>query len=75
MRSNEEVAECRKQGIFDFVIGVYNPREALEPETSFNIDIWNCADVVIPNAGTLADLRKKVALLTFNYRLAIEKNI
>lgn len=68
MRSNVEVEECLKQRIFDFVIAVYDPRQPLEDASSFNIDIWAKADIVIPNSGTIRDLRHRLrkleALLT-----------
>ena len=68
MRSNAEVEECLDQGLFDLVIGVFNPDEALEPEDSFDIDMWEKADFVIPNAGTLEELEYKVTDV-FNYIL------
>lgn len=60
MRSNEELQECLKQGLFAFIIGVYNPREPEESKDSFNIDIWKNSDFVVPNAGTIKDLENKV---------------
>jgi hypothetical protein len=63
MRSNAELEACLSQNVFDLVIGVYNPNKPLEPASSFDIDFWGKADVVIPNGGTLEDLRNKVALL------------
>ena len=60
MRSNSECEACLKQGIFDLVIGVFDPRKPLEPETSFNINLWEKSNIIIPNAGTIADLEKKV---------------
>lgn len=74
MRSNAEVEECLRQRIFNFVIGVYDPRKPLEDESSFNIDIWAKSDIVIPNAGTINDLRHRLrkleALLTKNLNYA-----
>lgn len=63
MRDHKEIQECKKQGIFNLILGVYNPRVELEPKSSFNIDIWKEADLVIPNAGTLKDLMFKVKKL------------
>jgi len=60
MRDNDEIMACLKDNIFDLIIGVYDPRKPFEDSTSFNIDMWHLADVVIPNAGTLEDLRIKV---------------
>jgi dephospho-CoA kinase len=63
MRDDEEIQECRRQGVFDLVIGVFDPRKPLEPATSFNIDIWEMSDFIIPNSGTLYDLRTRIELL------------
>src|SRR5690606_32961825 len=63
MRSDVEAQECLRQGIFDIVIGVYDPRKPLEPSNSFNIDLWKTSDIVISNAGTLKELKNKVIKL------------
>ena len=63
MRDPDEIEECIKQGLFDFIIGVYNPRIPEEDKSSFRINIWEKSDVVLPNAGTLDDLKKKVIKL------------
>jgi hypothetical protein len=63
MRSNVECEECLRQGVFDLVIGVYDPRKPLEPETSFDINLWEKSDIIIPNAGTLEDLSRRIELL------------
>lgn len=60
MRSNEEIIECKSQGVFDLVIGVFDPRKPLENPTSFDVDLWKECDLIIPNAGTLEDLERKV---------------
>ena len=60
MRSNDELQQCKNENLFDYVIGVYNPRLPLEPESSFDIDMWEECDCLIPNAGSLVDLRKKI---------------
>jgi dephospho-CoA kinase len=60
MRDNAEIEECIKQGLFDKIIGVFNPMMPLESRESFNIDMWKYSDVIIPNAGTLHDLKMKV---------------
>lgn len=64
MRSFEEIKECKEQGVFDLVIGVFDPRKPLEDRSSFNIDVFQEADIIIPNAGSFAQLIKKVQLLT-----------
>ena len=63
MRSNVEVEECLRQGVFDLVIGVYDPRKPLEPRDSFDIDMWEKADVIIPNSEGLAELQTRVRKL------------
>lgn len=63
MRSNAEVEECLRQGIFDLVIGVYDSRKPLEPEDSFNINIWEKSDIIIPNNRSIDDLRERIKKL------------
>ena len=65
MRSDAEIEECVKQGLFDKIIGVFDYRKPLENRSSFNIDMWKYSDVVIPNAGTLQDLQNKVIKLIY----------
>lgn len=65
MRSSVEVDECIRQGIFNIVIGVYDPRKDLEPAASFDIDFWKYSDVVISNAGDLEELDSKVKALVW----------
>jgi hypothetical protein len=63
MRANDEVEECLKQKLFDLIIGIYDPRKPEEPKDSFNINLWEKSDIVIPNAGTIEELRKRVIML------------
>lgn len=63
MRSDLEVNECIRQGLFDLVIGVFDPRKPLESPKSFNIDLWEVSDIVIPNSGSLEMLKTRVSLL------------
>lgn len=60
MRSSAEIKECIRQGLFDLVIGVYDPRKPHEPADSFDIDLFTDSDVIISNGGSLWDLRVKV---------------
>lgn len=60
MRSNEEFQECKKQKLFDLIIGIYDTRKPLELKSSFDIDIWKECDIIIPNCGTLEELENKV---------------
>jgi hypothetical protein len=66
MRSNVEIEECIHQGVFDLIIGVYDPRKPLEPKDSFDIDIFKESNIIIPNAGTLEDLEDNVRALRFH---------
>lgn len=63
MRSNDEIDECLRQRIFDLIIGVYNPRLPEEGKDSFNINLWQKSDIIIPNAGTTTDLFYKAIKL------------
>lgn len=56
MRKSEEIRACRKEGIIDYVIGVYNPRVPLESRESFDIDLWQESDFIIPNAGEIVNM-------------------
>jgi len=60
MRSSAEIKECINQALFDVVIGVYDPRKTHEPKDSFDIDLFADSDIIIPNGGSLWDLRVKV---------------
>lgn len=60
MRSDRELQECNKQGLFDLIIGVYNPRVPEENKESFNIDFWSSCDIIIPNNTSIDDLRNRV---------------
>jgi hypothetical protein len=58
MRDNGEIEECKRQGVFDLIIGIYDPRKPLEPASSFNIDMNKHSDIIINNSGTLDDFEK-----------------
>lgn len=60
MRSHEEIAACKDEGLFDLIIGIYDPRKPMESKYSFDIDFWKECDIVIPNAGSIEDLRLKI---------------
>ena len=60
MRSNKELEACIEEGLFDLIVGVYNPNVEEEASSSFDIDIWKYSDFVIPNTGTLEDLEERV---------------
>ena len=60
MRSNAELDECLKQKVFDLVIGVWDGRKPLENKKSFDIDIWEKSDIIIPNMEGLKELEKRI---------------
>lgn len=60
MRCHKEIAECRKQGLFDLVVWVdASERLPKEGKDSFNIEKSN-ADLIIENNGTLEEFEEKV---------------
>jgi hypothetical protein len=65
MRSHDEIRACKGAKLFDIVIGVFDPRKPLEPESSFSIDLWKEADVVLVNNGTISKLERSINLLKF----------
>lgn len=60
MRSSAEIRECLEQDLFEYVIGVYDPRKPHEPKDSFDIDLFADADLIIPNGSSLEDLHNRV---------------
>jgi len=63
MRSSVEIQACIDQGVFDLIIGVYDPRKALEETDSFDISVFEESDIVLINSGTLDDLLRNVKML------------
>ena len=59
MRDNDEIEECIKQGLFDLIIGVYNYRVPEEDKSSFNINLWEKSDIIIPNSQGVEDLKRR----------------
>jgi len=59
MRSQVEIDKCIKDGIFDMIIGVYDPDKPLEPKDSFDINLFATSDIIIPT-GDLKMVREKV---------------
>lgn len=47
MRSNLEIQECKQHKTFNLVIGVFDPSKPLEPNDSFDIDIWKESDFIM----------------------------
>ena len=63
MRSDDEIQACVEQGVFDVVVGVYNPRKPHEGTGSFNIDLFMMSDYVILNNRTKESLYNQVSEL------------
>jgi hypothetical protein len=66
MRGGDEIDECLRQNVFDMIVGVFNPFKPLESESSFTINLFEKADVVICNNGTLNQLRDRLHLLNLS---------
>lgn len=64
MRNDIECEACVEAKVFDLVIGVYDPRKPLEPEDSFKINMWEQADLVIPNSTSIQDLEARIKKLS-----------
>jgi len=60
MRDDAEIVECLRQGVFDLIIGVYDNRKPEEAKDSFNINLWEKADIIIPNSQGLKQLEWRV---------------
>lgn len=60
MRNRKEIKQCVQDGVFDFVVAVYDPRKPLEPSDSFDIEIGAHADFVILNDGDMERLQSNV---------------
>lgn len=60
MRSQGELDACIEADLFDFIIGIWDPRKPLEPEDSMSIDVGNYSQVLIINDKGLDELREKV---------------
>ena len=56
MRSSEELKECKRIGLFDYVIFVYRPGHPLEGGDSFNIEFSDADFVVFNNTDDPDDL-------------------
>ena len=62
MRSQAEIDKCIEDGVFDMIIGVFDPEKPLEPKDSFDIDLFTSSDIIIPT-GDLETVRGKVKKL------------
>jgi hypothetical protein len=59
----KNVKECIYDGVFDIVIGVFDPRKPLEDKSSFDIDLFMQSHYLILNNGTLDELKSRVIQL------------
>lgn len=71
MRSNEEVNKCLKDGIFDLVIGVFDPNKPLEPKESFDIDMFAISDFIIIT-GDIDKTRRTVELISKSIKYLVK---
>jgi len=62
MRSQAEIDKCIEDGIFDLIIGVFDPNKPFEPKDSFDIDLFSSSDILIPT-GDLKIVKEKVRKL------------
>lgn len=60
MRDGSEIDTCLNEGVFDLVIGVWDPRKKQEPQQSFNVNIFEVSDFVIFNNKGLEELEEKI---------------
>jgi hypothetical protein len=60
MRSNIEIVSCVDAGVFDLVIGIYDYRKPLESPNSFDINLWERTDIIIPNSQGIPELRNRL---------------
>lgn len=65
MRNNMELQECKRQGLFDFIIGVYDTNKPLEPKESFDIDLFKESDVVIMTSSDIKKTEKAIDLVCY----------
>ena len=63
MRNKEEIAECNKQNLFDYVIGVFDPDKPLEDSDSFNIDLFRESDFIIRTGKDIERVKKVIKLI------------
>ena len=59
IRNPIELDACLEEGVFNFVIGIFDPRKPLEG-LSNKIDVHKYSDLLITNDGNLQELEEKV---------------
>ncbi len=60
MRNNTELQECKRQKLFDVIIGVYDQSKPHEPIESFDIDLFSESHFIICTSSDLAKTKKTV---------------
>lgn len=63
MRNNEELQECKCQGLFDLIIGVYDTCKEHEPKESFDIDLFEEITHLIATSENMFITRKQIEIL------------
>lgn len=59
MRSNVEIEESQNQGLFDIILGIFDPNKPLETKDSFDIDLFEKSDYILVT-GNLEKTRKNI---------------
>jgi outer membrane protein assembly factor BamB len=60
MRCVDEINECKRKGMFDLYLGIYNPRVPIEDKSSNSIDMFEHAEACVLNNGNLDELELNV---------------
>lgn len=67
MRSIDELRDCRKKGVFDFVIGVVRPDEKKEPSSSFDSEVMRATNMTIFNSGDMERFEESIVIMMNNF--------
>jgi len=68
MRRTKELEVCQSKGMFDLIIGVFDPEKPLESSDSMDIDIFKHSDVILYVDEDKNKTRKKVERLFGIYK-------
>lgn len=63
MRSDSELQQCKKEKIFDIIVGIFDPSKPLEGKNSMTVDIFKESDFIILAKENESELRKSVKTL------------
>jgi len=63
LRSKDELDQCKRENIFDYIIGVYDSTKPKESIKSFNIDIFKECELIVCTNSSLEKLKKVVKML------------